>query len=423
MAARSVHYPLPRETSSPGFDEGIRRKRPKRRSPFKSHVQPSAATSKNARQIAYQQAVSDAQAACQFTSGNDIFSCFPTSDVVIPQDEWATFVWNSRQPTYQYTNLVNIYLFRADSRQPVLQMINVTNPYPQAGIVTAQVNDSWWGSDGSNWSGKNLTYPFFWLVAPNTKFVDNLPVPQTTFSAVQTTYADSVLASMSSSVAASVSSVSASASLASYLSSLSASSASARESKSAGSPSSGNLQNGANASPFPHWAIAVIVVLGFLAIVATCILVFLILRRIRRRRNESNRNSMGSASPMMADMQQQSPTMANAPQSSSGHHGAIPASLIHDGASSISRPGSATETGPFSHADAAIMADAYRKVLRKPDFTGRVEEDAEPEVKEDIITRELAEEGRDIRSVGSSRGVRVETLSDNGDTIQDRLRD
>jgi hypothetical protein len=141
---------------------------------------------------------------------------------------------------------------------------------------------------------------------------------------------------------------------------------------------------------------------------------------------DSNRNSMGSASPMMANVQQQSPVVAAAPlsaqaHSSIGHQAGVPPSVLHDGASTISRPGSATETGPFSGADAAIMADAFRKMLRKPDFTERVEEDVpEPEAKEDLITRELAEEGRDIRSVGSSRGVRVETLSDNGDpTIPD----
>jgi len=32
-----------------------------------------------------------------------------------------------------------------------------------------------------------------------------------------------------------------------------------------------------------------------------------------------------------------------------------------------------------------------------------------------LMNRELAEEGRDIRSVGSSRGVTVETLSDHDD--------
>jgi hypothetical protein len=73
------------------------------------------------------------------------------------------------------------------------------------------------------------------------------------------------------------------------------------------------------------------------------------------------------------------------------------------------------------------MADAFRKALRKPDFAGRPVEEGEspennPEANEDeLLNRELADEGRDIRSVGSSRGVRVETLSDSGDTAQDHL--
>ena len=62
------------------------------------------------------------------------------------------------------------------------------------------------------------------------------------------------------------------------------------------------------------------------------------------------------------------------------------------------------------------MADAFRKALRKPDFAGPIEEGDGPEGQEQkehqLLSRELAEEGRDIRSVGSSRDVRVETLSD-----------
>jgi len=88
-----------------------------------------------------------------------------------------------------------------------------------------------------------------------------------------------------------------------------------------------------------------------------------------------------------------------------------------------------TET-PFSGADAAIMADAFRKALRKPDFAGRpIEEGDSPESQEQkehqehqLLSRELAEEGRDIRSVGSSRDVRVETLSDAGDRVTDAPR-
>lgn len=77
-----------------------------------------------------------------------------------------------------------------------------------------------------------------------------------------------------------------------------------------------------------------------------------------------------------------------------------------DGASVLS----GSDAGPFSGADAAIVADAFRQALRKPDFAGRpVEEGESPENREDteLISRELAEEGRDIRSVSSARDVRV----------------
>ena len=67
------------------------------------------------------------------------------------------------------------------------------------------------------------------------------------------------------------------------------------------------------------------------------------------------------------------------------------------------------------------MADAFRKMLRKPDFAARRAEEGESpeEGKESILGRELAEEGRDIRSVKSERGVRVEALSGGGDTVRD----
>lgn len=102
--------------------------------------------------------------------------------------------------------------------------------------------------------------------------------------------------------------------------------------------------------------------------------------------------------------------------------GAPSSSEHHDGASIISRANSAGDSGLFSGADAAIMADAFRKALRKPDFAGAPPDEESPEEKQrkDVeMMRELAEEGRDIRSVGSSRGVHVETLSDGGETAQD----
>lgn len=82
-----------------------------------------------------------------------------------------------------------------------------------------------------------------------------------------------------------------------------------------------------------------------------------------------------------------------------------------DDGSLISRSNSAQESGLFSGADAAIMADAFRMALRKPEFIGETpEESAEEKARKEaeLLNKELAEEGRDIRSVSSSRGVKVE---------------
>ncbi|KAF7365405.1 hypothetical protein MVEN_00413000 [Mycena venus] len=396
-------------------------------------------TSKMARQIVTDKdAVAAAKTNCEVNSGNDIVSCFPTADTVIPQHQWATFVWNSNLPDFTQTERVNIYLFHGDSQQQILFFPNVVNPKGQAGAITAQVNDSWWGDRGSNWNGANISYPFFWIMSRNDQSLsDGTQRPQATFSAVlyflRNNFADSVLASMASTAAAASATGSIPASTTGSSLSLKSSSGSASANPTAG------VQSGASSSGFPHWAIAVIVVLGFLAIATTCVLGFFIIRRMRRRNAiESNRNSMGSSSPMMANTANSpaSPLLAGAAvpgrhaSTATSHGGAAPSVVSPDGASTISRAGSAGDPGPFSGADAAIMADAFRKALRKPDFAGRPVEEGEspendnPEANEDeLLNRELADEGRDIRSVGSSRGVRVETLSDSGDTVQDTAHD
>ncbi|KAF9465711.1 hypothetical protein BDZ94DRAFT_298437 [Collybia nuda] len=438
MSSRSIESsPWPAQTPGPTSPHpSIPRRRSVKRRRIRDESR--ASTSKSARRqvVADQAVVDQALVNCQFNSGNEIISCFPRADTVVAQNQWASFVWNSRRPEITQTNLVDIFLFHGDSRQQILHYPNQVNPSDQAGRINAFVNDSWWGANGAKWNGKNISYPFFWVLISSEKKLDGNQIPQTTFTAVQTTFADSVIASRSSSSAAalasSLSSASAAsaASVASVLSSLTQSTSP--------TSTSGNVQPGFTGSDFPKWAIAVIVVLGFLAIAATCVLIFLIVRRVRRRNREefdSNRNSMGSASPMMANAGASpgSPLLAGAMigrQPSSVRE--APSVVIHDGASTVSRTGSAANNeGPFSGADAAIMADAFRKMLRKPDFAERpVDEGGEspdaaegPEAKEEMISRELAEEGRDIRSVRSERGVRVETLSDSGDTVQDSYGD
>lgn len=258
----------------------------------------------------------------------------------------------------------------------------------------------------------------------------------------ETTYLDSVSSSMASASSASIASVASAAVFSSVAAESSASVASissAHGSSTTGTPPNGGVQSSGSGSNFPKWAIGVIVVLGFLAILAAGILAFLFMRRLRKKDEEnSNRGSMGSASPMMAHAQANSPRspllggagLLLAPGAVGGAaagaaYDAHRASSIvsPDGASTISHGGSAGEGGPFSGADAAIMADAFRKALRKPDFAGGIEEGESPGSEQpnngELMNRELAEEGRDIRSVESSRGVQVETMSDSGETAQD----
>ncbi|KAL4073115.1 hypothetical protein V8B97DRAFT_2005785 [Scleroderma yunnanense] len=366
-------------------------------------------------------AVDDAKYNCQVFANNNNVTCFPPAGEQVFQHQWAAVVWNSRRPQLTQFNVVNLYLFNADTQNPLFTIAGLQNPTGTAGQYNLPVNDSWFGTRGASWQpGQNLTYPFFWIVT-NEDGLDGSQTTNPTFYAVQTTYADSVVATMLSS-SASVSSVSVQSTL-SVHSSLSTASLATISSN---ANSSGNIQQPQNDSAFPHWAIAVIVVLGFLAIVAGGILVWLILRRLRRRERQSNRGSMGSASPMIADAHHQhSPKLpllvgagpgGAAGRPSSDHR--PPSVVSPDGVSEVSRAHSAGDSVPFfSGADAAIMADAFRKALRKPDFAEAPMEENE-ERKDDVINRELAEEGRDIRSVGSSRGVRVETLSDTGDHAQ-----
>lgn len=64
-------------------------------------------------------------------------------------------------------------------------MYNQTNPRGQAGYVTAQVDDTWFGTRGTGWSGKNISLPFYWVVQPAGSALDGSEVAQATFTAVR----------------------------------------------------------------------------------------------------------------------------------------------------------------------------------------------------------------------------------------------
>ncbi|KAG2153044.1 uncharacterized protein EDB93DRAFT_1336433 [Suillus bovinus] len=390
--------------------------------------------------ISNESALAEAETQCEIYADNSQVTCYPGPGNLVIQHQWAPVVWNSRRPQLsQYTDVV-IYLFDADTNSPILNFTQ-TNPTDSAGEMNAPVNDTWFGSKGTSWTpGQNFSYPFYWVVTNQNGLDAGSYTTNPTFTAILYNILANIFVKklhmqmlsfrpmQSSSSAAAASSSAAAASSSSVAAALSSASLSSLHASGTSSASPGNVQPNNSSAPFPHWAIAVIVVLGFLAIVAGGVLIWLIVRRLRRREQLSNRGSMGSSSPMMANAQNSnSPQLpllgagmvgAVAGRTSSEHH--RPASIVSpDGASDISRAHSAGDTGPFSGADAAIMADAFRKALRKPDFAGPPVEEAEDQRDDAIMSRELAEEGRDIRSVSSSRGVKVETMSETGDTVQD----
>ncbi|KAJ7776769.1 hypothetical protein DFH07DRAFT_731410 [Mycena maculata] len=385
--------------------------------------------------IADQPAVEAAETQCQVESGNQVISCFPTADVVIPQHQWAFFIWNSNNPDFVQTDLVDIYLFHGDSLEQALFIPSHINPSGQAGSVSAQVNDSWWGSRGVNWDGTNISYPFYWLIARAGESLDDGTLqPQTTFSAVQTTFADSVLAAMASSSASASSAAAAASRTRSSLTTV----VTTINGSATTIPPTGNIQSSAGSSPFPHWAI-IVLVLGIVAVLAICGCMWFGIYYLRERdRDREGRHQVRSSSPSIVQVEADAaaPVAAGAAAlgrdtsvtTSQGH--VLPPQRTTSPAQRTVSPDStlSRENVPFSGADAAVMAAAFRSGLRQPgpplseeDGTGgggspraRSPERAGAE-REALLRRELGDEGTDIRSVESARGVRVESSSEGHD--------
>ncbi|KAF7332323.1 NAD(P)-binding protein [Mycena kentingensis (nom. inval.)] len=365
--------------------------------------QPRASTSRIRRQIvADQDAVAAAKETCQVFSGNERISCFPDESVSIPQHQWATFVWNSNNPDFTQTNRVDIYLYHGDSLEQILAIKNHVNPKNQAGSVTRQVNDTWFGDRGANWAGTNISYPFYWIIARAGEDLDDGTLkPQTTFSAVQTTYADSIVSSMAS--------ASRSASLASASAAAATLTASNGALTTAVSPA-GGIQRNSSSSSFPRYAIAIIVV----GIVAVGVIVFAMLfaiYRLRKREREEEYRQRGvptrvrSRSPSMshvgggglvAPIPVPSAMTRDASVLSHQQSGAMP--VMHSGPQRTTSPtqrtispdstasGSGVQAKPFSTADAAIMASAFRAELRAPggSFRDIVDGDGDGDADDDV---------------------------------------
>ncbi|KAJ6477163.1 hypothetical protein C8R47DRAFT_655493 [Mycena vitilis] len=390
-------------------------------------VNSHASTSKVARQVVTDQAgVAAAKNQCQFTSGNEVISCFPTADVVVPQHEFATFVWNSNNPDFLQTERVDIYLFHGDSLEQILFIPDQVNPTGQAGSIARQVNDTWWGTRGVNWAGSNISYPFYWLISrAGEPLSDGTQQPQTTFSAVQTTFADSVLASMAAS------SSSATATPTSSFQVVTTSISGSLTTITSTTTPRGGVQTNSTGPPFPTWAI-ILIVLAIVLVAAICAFMLFCVYCLRARERRERQYPIRASSPDMAQADAAVPGAALAggallrdTSTSQGHEPVLTASPTQRPVSSDSTQEHA-DSRPFSGSDAAIMADAFRTALRQP---GRAldEDDAEsgsvagartrspdrPEgEREALLRRGLSSDAAGIRSVSSIRGVRVEESSE-----------
>lgn len=138
-----------------------------------------------------------------YNTDNAVYSCFPQGDTVIAQHQWVHFVcewclpfhmrcpWfngfagNSKLPQFHITNAVDIYLYNADSSTLIQSWTNLVNPANSAGQVTACVNDSWWGGDGANWNGENITSQYYFALTPTTQTGAEYRSPISTFAAVR----------------------------------------------------------------------------------------------------------------------------------------------------------------------------------------------------------------------------------------------
>ena len=77
-------------------------------------------------------------------------------------------------------------MLRVGDSTPVLQWLNHINPTNgDAGTLPVEVNDTWFPDAGLNWSGSNLTSPYYFVLTRNDQELDGSIQPQATFTAVR----------------------------------------------------------------------------------------------------------------------------------------------------------------------------------------------------------------------------------------------
>ncbi|KAA1133749.1 hypothetical protein PGTUg99_009186 [Puccinia graminis f. sp. tritici] len=317
---------------------------------------------------------------------NAILSCFPESHTVLVQHNWSKFIWNNNYPTFIGSKLVDIYLYNANSENPVANWTQIPN---DRGMIGIYADDSWFPPVTSWQDGRNLTFPYFFIITNAGATLTGGEQHQATFRVVQTAPPQAyITASLASA----------------YTSSLVASLASHSLLPSA-VPNS-NLQRGSSGDAFPRWEIALIVVLGSFALLIFLVAAYLAFTNARKRRQVRiwQAAALGGKSGSGGSVASHSPMIQNTEgaalighQKSRGGVGGVGVTSARDLHSpNSSRPGSplsannptsntfafppgehntagseavATPDGPITSVDATMMAEAFRKALRKPEFS------------------------------------------------------
>ncbi|QRW19958.1 hypothetical protein RhiXN_08933 [Rhizoctonia solani] len=285
--------------------------------------------------------------------GNDVLSCYPTEGMTVVQGSWTRF--GTLDPEYIGYGNLDIYLFHADSRVEAFKWSNVPNDSNWVGV---SVNDSFWGTRGvTGWrDGQNQSMPFYFVATDAGAALDGGEPRQATFTASELSRKWPLLSSSFS--------------------------------ESSPLPPSCSWHGSPHATSAPA-------------------------------------NDAGSL-PALPHPSWVSPPPRPHPNPPSPHR-TSPASIVGRPVSirrggSLSTPTSTTVHPPVpakqgpSGQDAAIMASAFRAMLRKPDFASRPEEEDESPEERNVrdMKEQLAEEGRDIQSVRSERGVRVHNTAEDG---------
>ncbi|KAG0149247.1 hypothetical protein CROQUDRAFT_653820 [Cronartium quercuum f. sp. fusiforme G11] len=325
---------------------------------------------------------------------NAILSCFPENNTTLVQNTWSKFIWNNNYPTFIGSKNVDIYLFNAQSETIVANWTSIPN---DRGMIGIYASDNWFPNE-TNWvEGKNLSFPYFFVITGSGSPLTGGEQHQATFTVVQTAAPLSLVSSTFASI---------------FLHPNGSTHPLTASSPTSTSPSS--LQQASGNDSFPKWEIALIVVLGILALVTFLIATYLTVHNARRRRQIRNWRQVGlggsggagsvaSHSPMIQNpegralmgMTEKRAGGVTSPSSSRPGSplsatatasipyppaiGGITAGSASGGPTSGVGVGGGEVDGPISSVDASIMADAFRKALRKPEFAPTTQdEEANP---------------------------------------------